>query len=321
MNLLVFLSLENPMNNLTKIWLILACLFTLLLPAQNYVDVFRIGLGESFNNEFEGTDAETSVTNFDLNLTYPIQFNEQTAMITGIDLVSSRLRLIPNGTKTTLYSTTLQLGVNHTFNDKWSGALIALPKLASDYHRLQWDDLLFGGYVVARLKKSENFTYRFGWYLSDEQFGIFTAPIFGWYYLSPNSRFEMDVSLPVSVDISYGLGAFSVGMDYFGIGRSFNINEVNRGDVYVQQVALDFAAYLQWNGFDKSVLIRGKVGYTNNDFELYADGDNYDIGITALRIGDDRIRLNPEISGGIFAKVEAIYRFNLSNSPDNEIED
>lgn len=306
------------MNDLTKIWLISALLFTLLSPAQNYVDVFRFGYGESFSNDFEGTDAETSVSNFDMNLTYPIQFNDRTAMITGIDFVSSRLRLIPNGPKTSLYSTTLQLGVNHSFNDKWSAALIFLPKLASDYHRIQWDDLLFGGYAVARLKKTENLSYRFGWYLSDEQFGIFTSPIIGWYYLSPNSRFEMDVSLPVAVDVNYGLGDFAIGVDYFGIGRSFNINEVNRGDIYVQQVALDFAAYLQWNGFDRSVLIRGKIGYTSNDFELYADGDNYDIGITALRVGDDRVRLNPEIRGGVFAKIEAIYRFNLNNSPENQ---
>ena len=307
------------MKDLTKIWLIPAILFTLISPAQNYVDVFKIGFGESFSNSFEGTDSETSITYFDLNLTYPIQFNDRTALITGIDLVSSRLQLIPNGQRTSLYSTTLQLGLNHGFNERWSAALVMLPKMASDYKNLEWDDLLFGGYTVARLKKTENLTYRFGWYLSDEQFGIFTTPIIGWYYLSPNSRFEMDVSLPISVDINYALGAFTVGLDYFGIGRSYNINQVNRGNVYVQQGALDFASYLQWNGFDKSVLIRGKLGYTSNDFELYADGDTYDLGITAFRINDDRIRLNPEINGGFFAKIEAIYRFNLNDSPDNEI--
>ena len=281
--------------------------------AQDYVDVLRFGYGKSFNNGFEGSNSDTDVNYLDLNITYPVVLSEKYALITGLDLVSSRLRLRPDAPHTSLYSTTIQLGLATTHSQKWSSTVVLLPKFASDYNPLEWSDLLFGGYAVAKLKRKENLIYKFGLYASDEQFGIFATPIVGWYYLSPNQRFEMDVSLPIAVDLNYRLGVFTVGLDYFGIGRSYNINEAGRGAVYVQQGALDFASYLQWNGFDDSVLIRAKFGYTSNDFELYADGERYDLGLTAFRFGDDRVRLNPEIGGGIFAKIEAIYRFNLTD--------
>lgn len=289
------------------------------LRAQNYVDVFKLSYGKSFNNSFEGTGSDTDINYFDLNITYPVVLSEKYALVTGLDLVSSKLQLLPNAEKTSLYSTTLQLGLNTNHSEKWSSTVVLLPKFASDFNPLEWSDFLFGGYVVAKMKRSENLSYKFGLYASDEQFGIFATPIIGWYYMSPSNKFEMDVSLPIAVDVNYKLGVFTVGVDYFGIGRSYNINESGQGALYVQQGALDFAGYLQWNGFDNSVLIRAKAGYTSNDFELYADGERYDFGLAPVRFGDDRVRLNPDIGGGFFARIEAIYRFNLTNdSPTDD---
>ena len=286
--------------------------------SQNYVDLFRISYGESFSNEFEGTPFDTNVDALEASLTIPIPLNDKHALVTGVEFVKSDLQLLPQGPFVDLYSTTLKLGWAATYNEKWSSTIVFLPKLASDYQNITGDDYYFGGYAVAKLQKKENLIYRFGLYASTEAFGIFGVPIVGWYYLSPNERFEMDMSLPISADINYALGMFTVGVDYFGIGRSYNVDSGGLADVYVQQGALDFGTYLQWNGFDKSVLIRGKIGYTSNDFELYADGDDFDLGLASIRFGDDRIRLNPEISGGLFFKFEAIYRFNLPGEDSPE---
>ena len=291
--------------------------------AQNYVDLFKIGYGQTFSNDFEGTTESTQVTALEVDLTYPIVLNEKHALITGVVFSSNQLELFPSGgimlfhvgkedRHTNLYSTTLKLGLASTFNDKWSTTLVLLPKIASDYHNISGDDFYMGGLALLKLQKKENLIYRFGIYGSTEAFGFFTTPIIGWYYLSPNQQFEMDMSLPIAADINYTSGAFTYGMDYIGIGRSFNINEDN-ASIYADLSSLEFASYPQYNAFDKSVLLRAKFGYSSNDYEVYAQGEKIDLGVSAFSFGDERTQLNPTINGGFFLKFEAIYRFNINS--------
>lgn len=293
--------------------------------AQNYVDLVKIGFGQTFSNDFEDSTESTQVTAIEVDLTFPVVLNQQHALITGVAFSRNELELFPSdGIKlfhtgtvddsfTRLYSTILKVGLASKFNEKWSTTLVLLPKIASDYQNITSDDFYIGGFALLKLQKKENLIYRFGAYGSTEAFGFFGTPIIGWYYLSPSKQFEMDVSLPVAADINYTAGDFTYGMDYVGIGRSFNINE-NNASVYADLSSLEFATYLQYNAFDKSVLLRAKFGYASNDYEVYAQGETIDLGISAFSFGDDRTQLNPSISGGFFLKFEALYRFDIGQS-------
>lgn len=316
------LSLAQTTNRLKKIFFLLL-FFPCFGNAQNYVDLFKIGYGQTFSNDFEGTTESTQVTTLELDFTFPVVLNEKHALITGFAFSSNKLELFPLGGIrpfhegkddffTSLYSTTLKLGLASTFNDKWSTTFVLLPKIASDYHDISGDDFYLGGFALLKLQKKENLIYRFGIYGSTEAFGFFTTPIFGWYYLSPNQKFEMDMSLPIAADINYTSGAFTYGLDYIGIGRSFNINE-NDASVYADLSSLEFASYLQFNALEKSVLLRAKFGYSSNDYEIYRQGEKIDLGVSAFSFGDDRTQLNPTINAGFFLKFEAIYRFNITS--------
>lgn len=291
-------------------------LLLLLLPlfgaAQEYVDILRIGYGQTFNNNFEGTDSSTSVKSFEAGFTFPIVLNVNQALITGADFSRNNLQLFPEAEFTSLYSTNLKLGLASTWSEKWSSTIVLLPKLASDYKNISGDDFYFGGFALLKLKKNENLKYRFGVYASQEAFGFFTTPILGWYYLSPNKRFEMDMSLPISADVSYKLGITTVGVDYFGIGRSYNVHYENSPTLYADLSSLEFAGYLQFNALEESVLLRAKLGYSSNNYEMYAEGEKMDLGVSAFSFGDDRTQLNPALNGGIFLKFEAIYRFHIN---------
>jgi len=286
-------------------------LYTLGLQAQDYVDLFRFGYGKTFSNNYEGTNSSTSVGNLELDLTYPIPISERNILITGLSFTSNSLELFPNSETTNLYSTLLKFGIATTFTDKWSSTVVLLPKLASDYEVIQADDLYIGGYGILKYRKKENLIYRFGAYGSTEAFGFFCTPIIGWYYLSPNEKFQMDMSLPISADINYKLGIISVGMDYFGIGRSFNIRKPDSGDIYVDFSSLEFALYGQMGMLKESLLFKAKVGYASNDFEVYEQGDKIDLGLSAFSFGDNRTQLNPNIQGSAFLKFEVLYRFHI----------
>ena len=292
-------------------------LFLIVFPwisfSQEYVDLLRIGYGQTFNNEFEGIDSSTNVKSFEAGITFPIVLNENHALITGADFSSNKLQLFPEAEYTSLYSTNLKLGMASNWSEKWSTTIVLLPKIASDYKNISSDDFYFGGFALLKLKKNENLKYRFGVYASQEAFGLFTTPILGWYYVSPNKRFEMDMSLPISADVNYKLGMTTVGVDYFGIGRSYNVHYKNAPTVYADLSSLEFAGYLQFNALEESILLRAKLGYSSNNYEVYADGEKMDLGVSAFSFGDDRTQLNPSLNGGFFFKMEAIYRFHIRN--------
>jgi hypothetical protein len=279
---------------------------------QDYVDLFRIGYGQTFNNDFEGTSSSTQVDTFEADLAFPIPLSEKQTLITGGSFSKNRLQLFPEASYTNLFSTTLKLGLASTYSSKWSSTFVLLPKIASDYQNITSNDFYLGGFAMLKYRKKEHLFFRFGAYASQEAFGIFATPIFGWYYLSDNHKFEMDMSLPIAADINYSLGHVTIGMDYFGIGRSFNITEETLPDMYVDLSSLEFASYVQFNTLEKSVLLRAKLGYSSNDFEVYPQEDNIDFGLSAFSFGDDRTQLNPTIKGGVFLKFEAIYRFHLT---------
>jgi len=305
-------SIHRPLRKL----LLLILLLPLFVNAQDYVDLFKIGYGQTFNNNFEGTTSSTQVRSFEAGLTFPVVLNEKHALITGFDFSRNNLQLFPNAEFTSLYSTTLKLGLASTYNEKWSSTLVLLPKIASDYENISGDDFYIGGFALLKLKKKENLIYRFGAYGSTEAFGFFATPIIGWYYLSPNSRFEMDMSLPIAADMNYCLGVSTIGFDYYGIGRSFNITQEGAPSMYADLSSLEFAGYIQFNVLQKSVLLRAKFGYSSNDFEVYQQSEKIDLGLSAFSFGDDRTQLNPELQGGLFLRFEAIYRFHLKNEKE-----
>jgi hypothetical protein len=278
------------------------------------VDLFRIGYGQTLNNNFEGVDSNTNVTSFEVGFTFPIVLNENHALITGADFSLNAVQLFPDATYSNLYSTNIKVGMASTWSEKWSSTIVLLPKIASDYKKITTNDFYFGGFALLKLKKSENLKYRFGIYATQEAFGLFTTPILGWYYLSSNKRFEMDMSLPIAADVSYKLGKTTIGIDYFGIGRSYNVHYKNAPTLYADLSSLEFAGYLQFNVLEESVLLRAKVGYSSNSYEMYTKGENLDLGVSAFSFGDDRTQLNPSINGGAFLKFEAIYRFHLAQN-------
>lgn len=298
--------------------LLLTFLFPFFSSAQEYVDLFRIGFGQTINNNFEGVDSSTNVKFFDAGLTFPVVLNENQAIITGADININNVQLFPEAEYTGLYSTNLKLGLASTWSEKWSTTIVFLPKIASDYKNISGNDFYLGGFALLKLKKNENLKYRFGIYASQEAFGLFTTPILGWYYLSPNKKFEMDMSLPISADVSYKLGSTTLGMDYFGIGRSYNVHYENLPTIYADLSSLEFAGYLQFNALEESVLLRAKVGYSSNNYEMYAEGDKMDLGVSAFSFGDGRTQLNPSLNGGIFLKFEAIYRFHIRKNPKTQ---
>jgi hypothetical protein len=294
--------------------LILFLLISNFSNSQGFVDLFSINYGKSAATTYENSFQTTTITNFDTNLTLPIQLNEKYAIITGGDFSLNKLQLFPAENYNNLYLTRIKAGINITHSEHWSGTYILLPKLSSDYINLSMDDFYMGGVAVLKYKKSKNLSYKFGLYASDEAFGLFISPIIGLYYLSPNARFEMNLYLPNDGDLNYGLtDKTKVGIDFVGRGKSFKLTTDNVRSSYVENNSMEFSSYLQNSSLNKNVLLRLKLGFSTNSFDVYPIDQKIDFATSLFQFGDDRTQLNSNLSSSAFIKIEAICRFDIAS--------
>ncbi len=294
-----------------KLLLLPFLFFSLWSSAQNHVDLFKINYGETFKNNFKSTQFHTKVKTFEAEFTLPIPLDSVHALISGIDHQNNHLQVFPEAHSSSFYNTTLKLGLASAWNEKWSSSIVFLPKLASDYQQFSGKDFYLGIYATFAIKKQDNFKYRFGFYSSTEAYGVFATPILGWYYKSPNNQLEMNISLPIDGEITYNLNLFSLGIDYVGISRSFRMHSSENPKLYADLSSLEFSTFLQTQALHQNILLRAKLGYSTNKYKIYEEGEKIDLALSAFNFGDHRTVLNPAIQGGVFFKIEAIYRLQL----------
>ena len=298
---------------LKKLVSILFLVLSHLCSSQRYVDLFSINYGKSGETGYENGSQTTTISNLEADLTLPIELNEKYAIITGIDFSNNNLQLFPDSNYNNLYLTRIKAGVNITHSEHWSGTYILLPKLSSDYINLSMEDFYIGGVAVLKYKKSNNLSYKFGLYASNEAFGLFISPLIGLYYLSPSTRFEMNLYLPNNADLNYSLtNKTKIGTDFVARGKSFKLTTEGMRSAYAENNSLEFSSYLQNNSLIRNVLIRLKIGFSTNRFEVYPIDQKVAFATSLFKSGDDRTQLNSNLSNSPFIKMEAIYRFGIA---------
>jgi hypothetical protein len=283
------------------------------LQAQAYVDIFKINQGQASNIGYQDTSGNTIISDFNASLTYPIKLSEKNALITGIDYSRTELKLSPAAGYTSLNSLTAKIGLSQKYNDRWSGTYVLLPKIASDFKQFGAKNYQFGAFGLLKYKKSENMAYKFGLYGSSENFGLFIVPFFGFYYLSPNKKLEVNTTLPIYIDINYKVAPLlTLGTDFNALVRGYNLNEVPKTAYYVHKKTQEVLGYLQLNLLKNSLLIQAKAGYAFNHYEVYENKQKLDFGLSAWEFPNNKRTLyNPEMQNGLITRVQLTYRYNL----------
>ena len=148
-------------------------------------------------------------------------------MITGVIYEAIQTQLFDYGSPVNFGSTTVKLGINKQFNDKWSATAIALPKMASDYKSYSDKDFQLGGIAIFKFKKRDNLNYKVGLYYNSELFGPFFVPMLGLYYLIPNKKLEANLMLPLQADVNYKIvPLINAGINFNGQIRSYHLNHI-----------------------------------------------------------------------------------------------
>ena len=282
--------------------------------AQNYVDIAKFNYGYIPDVSLSDSQNRTDVQGIDVGVMVPIKLSEKIAVITGVDVSDQAIEIRSTSGIVNLRSAGIRLGVNVEHSNKWSGIYVAIPKVAGDFGDISGEDFQIGGAALWKYSKKENVKYKFGIYASTESFGLITTPIVGGYYLSPNKKFEANVSLPVAFDLNYKVvKPLRFGVDFNAIVRSYDLSESALSAFYVHRWVKELSAYMQFDFLNENLILKTKLVYAMNDFGLYQDNDQITLAIPSAEIGDNRIRLNNELGTAFGIKASLIYRFQLKN--------
>ena len=280
--------------------------------AQNYVDILKLYYNTTSRNQHEGTGSGTRIDEAGAELTYPIVLSTSTAIYTGLAIESVNLKIFPYADYSTLSAYSLRLGFNKKHSDRLSGTYLVIPKLASDFRESSSHNFQVGFFGLLKFTKHKNFNYKLGLYYNTELFGPFVAPIFGLYYLNPTKRFEANLLLPSTVDLNYRIQDWlNAGISFNGQLKSFRLSELPSLPTvgYVVKTSNEICTYLKFN-FTPELSLLTKVGHSvGRSYRVYEENDKIDLGISLIKIGNDRTLLNTEIADGTVYQATLLYRF------------
>ncbi len=246
------------------------------------------------------------------DLTVPIRLNDSATILTGVTYENTLASFDLNRPRESITGLTLKMGAHLKHGDRLSATYMLLPKFSSDFEHISSRDFQLGAAVLLKYEQSKNFNYKFGGYYNGELFGPFFVPIFGFYYLSPDEKFETKALLPLSVALNYNfIDNLSVGLTYRGQIRSYDFEipagtEENR---YITRSTNEVYMYLQY-GFKSGLHFQIHAGRSvGRSYRIYHE--KVPFAMPLLYFGDNRTQLNTDFADGWLCKVAALYRLQL----------
>jgi hypothetical protein len=280
---------------------------------QKYVDVAKFYYSNSFQNKFENSNSSSRIKELGVEITIPIVINPSDAVLTGFVYERIQTKLFAADPEVTVAVLGLRAGMSKKHSDKWSGTYVLIPKLASDFDHMGSKDFQLGVMAVLKYAKRTNKSYKLGIYYNSELFGPFIVPLFGVYYLSPDGKFETNLTLPFLADINYKLHQrLQVGLNFNGQVRSYHLTEVASTNQpgYVVKATNELFTHLKFN-LTKSLSVQTRLGYSvGRSLRVYDENDKISFGSILVKVGDDRKQLNTDFSNGFICQVNLLYRFN-----------
>ena len=301
---------------------LLLCIGT--LQAQDYFDIFKASFSSASLGNVDDENAQTDVTNRNIELYMPIPITQKVTIIAGFTYENTSLGNMyfnfdespygfVDGSKN-LIMTRLNLGMKINHGNRWSGTYVALPKLASDFSNLGSNDFQIGGLALLEKKYSGRKVLKFGAYVSSENFGTTVTPIIGLWYKSKNSKFYVNATLPIRADVNYSItDAFSLGANLLSSVKSYNLSNERNSDFYVQEESIRLSAFAAYGFLNDMLIVRARVGLDTTDYALYDKDAASVVQVLTKQIGNrkDVDRRNSEFAAAPFVGLDFIFRVGL----------
>lgn len=275
--------------------------------AQGHFDVFSGTYGFSQGDTHKGGAGEANIEEMALNVRVPNKKDNGDVEVFGAMLSSL---FINNENEDDVRCWSAGLNYSYLFRKgARSLQLTVIPKISSDFENSSREVLQLGSLVLATHKSSERFKYKYGLYYNRECFGHFLVPLAGFEW-KPGNRWLVYATLPMNATAACKLGdRLTTGFNFTGIISSFRL----RNDQYLHKSTNELSGFADFY-IAQNLLLQARMGYTvGRSYRLYDSSDKIDLGISALKLGDDRKQLNDNIKDGVLLQAGLIYRVKTDN--------
>lgn len=296
--------------------ILLLCFFSANHYGQNYVDLAKVSGSTTPLNTFHSSSTASVLNEYTADVFLPVKLKKNTTFLTGLIYEQVQTKLFSEQSMQRLSSVTLKLGWNHIFNKHFSATVVLLPKLATNFGKLSEKDMQMGAITVFKYSVNANLNYKYGLYYNVERFGPFFVPLLGCYYMSGNKRLEINLMLPLSVDLNYRLVSWlNAGLNFNGQTRSYHVSNSKPGlnSAYVSRTSNEVFGYLKFN-FGNNFSCQAKLGRSfGRKYRVYKTDDRVDFALPLVFVNDHRQQLNTDFSDGLIFQAALIYRIQLNN--------
>jgi hypothetical protein len=281
--------------------------------AQTYIDILSASYGYSPNADFEGDQGQTDLQHADFSLLLPIPTKKGPVLITGVNFFLNRLQLAPSSSESIgFYSLAPRFGLKFDYGNKWTGMHLIIPRISTAINNSR-DGFQWATLQLFQQQKSSNSSISLGMYISEESYGLMLVPIFGGSLGGPDEPWEIRLFLPAQGDINFRISdALRGGLVFDGLGSTHDFENSQFGEAYVQRIANDLQAYLQFK-LGKSLLMAVRGGYSFfRSYKVYREGDTAGISLANFFFKDNRTPLNTSVTDGFIFSARLVYRLHLN---------
>jgi hypothetical protein len=232
-------------------------LFPLIAFSQPYVDILNVKSQFFQKTNYTDSSQNKLMSNQqEANFFLPIELKNKNKDVILIGGDYTQLNFTASGKSNGyghLQTTSLQLGFEKGWNEKWRTMLLFIPKFNAAYTDIFRSDFQYGGVILFKYQKKENLSYHFGAYYNREFFGNYYLPLLGidWRI---NNRLNLFGDLPYSMNLEYKLSkSFYGGFEFFSTTSSYRTTPHGGTSTYIREgdkifghdeIRLYFHAYL-----------------------------------------------------------------------------
>ncbi|NQV52495.1 MAG: hypothetical protein HQ500_04895 [Flavobacteriales bacterium] len=281
--------------------------FTGVIFAQQYVDLIKVQHAHQLKNAsgvFPG-QSEYSATSLDFLL--PVVISDKAVILTGIILEQTTLSK-KQDVCSTIYGTSLKLGVNIKHSDKFIATYLLLPKISSNFKNTNKDHLQIGGVFLGKYILSPTFNVSFGVYGNREFFGPFIVPFAGFYL--KKGDWELKATIPINAEVSRSFmeERMAVGLRFDGISRSYFLGDT---DSYIEKANNEVGLFGQYKF--GNIITRLTMGHSiGRSLRRFDAGDKADLALPLTKINNNRVETASISPNGIYTRISLIFRLPTS---------
>ncbi len=249
----------------------------------------------------------------------PIVLNKQNIVIIGLEYQRNTIQFVDDpfegASDYTFASSTLQLGLEHKWNDRSKMLFMTLGRYNTDYNDHANSAFQLGGLAFGTTSRSDNFDWKYGLYYNGEFFGHMFVPLFGFNW-KINDKWRLKTVIPINMELSYQpKDWFRGGLRFDGVNGSYRSRLIPGSD-FPANYHIDKADNNIW-GFaefhlGKNVWFHLKAGHSIlRKYRLYNDTKKLALKLGPVNIGDDRPETISLFENGMSFEFRFIYRLPL----------